>query len=515
MITILIADDEELIRQGIIAILKSSIKSDVTYLEAENGLEALKICKEQYPQIIVSDIRMPFCNGLQFIEKVKAIGYSPTIIVISGYSEFEYAKQAIKYGVKDYVLKPIQKRQFIHLIQTCMDEITDKKTAMHNEHVNNQTNAKAAKAVRKKLLTDLLDCKDEEKIEKINNIEYCNSFFNGNFALCCVIQYKIDKNNLDYIDLAIINIVEEILKQENLFENAVIETYSEGRIALVFDKCDTEAKLNSIVGAISKAFQSIKIFLKIEVFAGIGDIQYGPTRLYKSFHHACQASNNKLYQLGNSIQRYGKENTEQYDFIHFETVLRGLDHLEPLEIIQLFNPLIHKKPSIQAAYAIEKSYRSLIKTIQDQLDNVQDLPQPTPFDNFWNFMQLKHDIEIYLHEIKALINESKSESSNNKLIQNIIQYVKDNVSNDINLNSVADRFSYSPPYISSLFKKQIGIGFNEFLTKTRMDMAKDMLKSTEVPINEISELCGYGNSKYFAASFKKSFGVSPSSFRQN
>lgn len=301
MITILIADDEELIRQGIIAILKSSIKSDITYLQAENGLEALKICKEQYPQIIVSDIRMPFCNGLQFIQKVKAIGYSPTIIVISGYSEFEYAKQAIKYGVKDYVLKPIQKRQFIHLIETCMNEITDKKAAMHNEHVHNQTNAKAAKTVRKNLLTDLLNCKDEEKIQKINNIEYCKEFLNDKFALCCVIQYKIDENNLDYIDLAIINIIEEILKQENLIQNAIIETYSEGQIVLVFSGCDTEAKLNSIAGAISKAFQSIKVFLKIDVFAGIGDIQFGPTRLYKSFHHACQAANTQTEVISPSF----------------------------------------------------------------------------------------------------------------------------------------------------------------------------------------------------------------------
>ena len=268
---------------------------------ATDGTEALPKIQATHPAIVITDIRMSDMDGLTLIENMKKMHIDALPVIVSGYQEFEYAKQAIKYGVKDYVLKPIQKRQFIHLIETCMNEITDKKAAMHNEHVHNQTNAKAAKTVRKNLLTDLLNCKDEEKIQKINNIEYCKEFLNDKFALCCVIQYKIDENNLDYIDLAIINIIEEILKQENLIQNAIIETYSEGQIVLVFSGCDTEAKLNSIAGAISKAFQSIKVFLKIDVFAGIGDIQFGPTRLYKSFHHACQAANTQTEVISPSF----------------------------------------------------------------------------------------------------------------------------------------------------------------------------------------------------------------------
>lgn len=519
MITILIADDEELIRKGIISILTKAIKTDIAYLEAENGLEALKICREQYPQIIVSDIRMPFCSGLRFIEKVKEFGYSPTFIIISGYSEFEYAKQAIKCGVKEYVLKPIQKKQFIRLMKSCIDEIMKKKIAMHDEHVSTQTNVKTIKAIRKKLLIDLLNCGDEKKIREINNIEACEFSLDDGFSLCCVVQYKIDKSNVDYIDLAIINIIEEVLGQDGLLRNATIETYSDGQIALVFEECNQESMLNSIVSAISKAFHLIEIYLKIDVFAGIGDIQFGPNRLYKSFCHACEAADYKLYQFGNTIQRYIKESSAEDDYLHFETTLRNPDDLDPERIIPLFDPLIRRRPSIQSVNAVEKSYRSLTETVQEQLKKYcigadQDLSGPTPFCNYWNFIQLKHGMESYLTQVRAFINESSPDGPNNKLIQSMIQYIRDSAFDDINLNSVANHFSYTPAYISFLFKKRIGVGFNEFVTKTKMDMAKTMLKNTEIPIGEISRLCGYGNSKYFATSFKKSFGMSPSVFRQ-
>ncbi|QAT48995.1 response regulator [Caproiciproducens sp. NJN-50] len=520
MITILIADDEELIRKGLISILTKAIKTDVTYLEAENGLEALKICREQYPEIIVSDIRMPFCSGLKFIEKVKGFGYSPTFIIISGYSEFEYAKQAIKCGVKEYVLKPIQKKQFVRLIKSCIDEIMKKKAAMHDEFVNTRTNVKTIKAIRKKLLIDLLNCNDEKKIHDINNIETYEFSLDRGFSLCCVIQYKIDKGNLDYIDLAIINIIEEILGRENLLRNATIETYSNGQIVLVFEECNQETMLNSIVSAISKAFHLIEIYLKIDVFAGIGDIQFGSNRLYKSFCHACEAANCKLYQLGNSIQRYAKESSAEDDSLHFETTLLSPDDLDPVEIIHLFDPIIRRTPSIQSVNAVEKSYRNLMETVREQFGKYgagadQDLPEPTPFCNYWSFIQMKHGMESYLTQVRALINKSSSDGPNNKLIQCMIQYIRDSAFDDINLNSVASHFSYTPAYISFLFKKQIGVGFNEFVTKTKMEMAKNMLKNTEIPIGEISRLCGYGNSKYFATSFKKSFGMSPSVFRQN
>lgn len=520
MVTILIADDEELIRKGLISILSKTIKTDVTYLEAENGLEALKICREQYPQIIVSDIRMPFCSGLKFIEKVKGFGYSPTFIIISGYSEFEYAKQAIKCGVKEYVLKPIQKKQFIHLIKSCIDEIMKKKIALHDEHVNTRTNVKTIKAIRKKLLIDLLNCSDEKKIREINNIETCDFSLDDGFSLCCVIQYKIDKSNVDYIDLAIINIVEEILGQENLLRNAAIETYSNGQIVLVFEECSQAAMLNSVVSAISKAFHLIKIYLKIDVFAGIGDIQFGSNRLYKSFCHACEAANYKLYQLGNSIQRYAKESPAEDDYLHFETALRNPEDLDPEELIRLFEPIICRRPSVQAVAAVEKSYRNLIETVRQQLEKYytgadRDLPEPTPFCHYWSFVQMKHGMESYLTQVRAFMNQSNSDGPNSKLIQCMIQYIRDSAFDDISLNSVANHFSYTPAYISFLFKKRIGVGFNEFVTKTKMEMAKTMLKNTEIPIGEISRLCGYGNSKYFATSFKKSFGMSPSVFRQN
>lgn len=180
-------------------------------------------------------------------------------------------------------------------------------------------------------------------------------------------------------------------------------------------------------------------------------------------------------------------------------------------MIRLFGPIIRRRPSVQSVNAVEKSYRNLIEAVREQLEKYctgadRDLPEPTPFCHYWSFVQMKRGMESYLTQVRAFMNQSNSDGPNSKLIQCMIQYIRDSAFDDISLNSVANHFSYTPAYISFLFKKRIGVGFNEFVTKTKMEMAKTMLKNTEIPIGEISRLCGYGNSKYFATSFKKASG---------
>lgn len=518
MFKILIADDEDLIRWGILAILKKALKPGITYLEADNGLEALKICKEEYPQIIISDIRMPSCNGLDFIRKVKENGNSPVFIILSGYTDFEYAKSAISLGVKEYVLKPIQKKPFIATVQSYVEQIMKEQQDVHNEHLVYLTHRKAVGSLRHKLISELLNGGREDHVkDDLTDLSNLGASLPDGFALCCAIQYKTDEHNIDYIDEAVKNILSEVVSAEKAFRNALVDTVSCGEAAVIFEGSESEALLNAVKPLMAKAVRMLITFLGVEVFVGIGDPKAGAARFHESFLHALDAVSCRLYETGSRIQVFSPSSNQEQEPIPFHGMIRSIKDIDAGEVITRFNTLMELPPSPQAIAAIRKSYFGLLETIrrltaQYSYGKIEELPQPPPFRNYWNFMQLKLGIKNYIQQVKN-IDLLNSELPNKKLIIDVLQYIESNAAGDINLNTVADYFSHTPSYISSLFKKTVGIGFSEYLTKVRMKMARDMLVSTNIPIGEISGLCGYFNAKYFASSFKKNFGKSPTAFR--
>mgnify|MGYP000865784483 CR=1 FL=1 len=518
MFKILIADDEDLIRQGIIAILKKALEPDIAYLEADNGLDAFRLCKEECPQIVISDIRMPFCNGLDFIKKIKDLGISPTFIILSGYTDFEYAKSAITLGVREYVLKPIQKKAFIDTVQSYVEKIRKDQQAVHDEHVDYQTHKRAVDTLRHKLILELLDSDREDRVKSnLKDLEGLGTSLSYGFALCCAVQYKTDEYNRDYIDEAVKNVLCEMISTDGKC-HAVVETISCGETAAVFAGSEYEALLGTGKAVMSSAVQALSRVLGAEVFVGIGDPKAGPVRFHESFLHALDAVDYKLYETGSRIQTFSAHAVERYRPIQFHGVIQSIGDADPGEIVQRFNALMEQPPSLQAVSAIKKSYLNLTETLRSLMEKyhykkIEGLPQPPPFQSYWTFMQLKRGIKAYVGQVKnvSLLN---AEAPNKKLIVDVLQYIESNAAGDINLNTVADHFSHTPSYISSLFKKTVGIGFSEYLTKVRMKMAEDMLANTNIPISEISRLCGYFNSKYFASSFKKNFGRSPTAFRE-
>ena len=125
--SILIADDEELIRKGFIARLEYLKIYPRAIYEAADGREALKIMKEHKPEIIVTDIRMPEMDGLELISRVSAMNLAAEFIVLSGYAEFSYAEQAIKMGVKAYLLKPISNKELKKVLEEVKGNLDEKK----------------------------------------------------------------------------------------------------------------------------------------------------------------------------------------------------------------------------------------------------------------------------------------------------------------------------------------------------------------------------------------------------
>lgn len=522
MFKILVADDEDVIRKGIIIILKRELDMEICYLEAENGIEALKLYKEHLPQIVITDIRMPFCDGLNFIKNIRETGYSPTFIILSGYADFEYAKCAIKLGVKEYVLKPIKKQELVALVEGYVKSLANEKQRIDEKFVRESENRKVAENVKQKLLKYLLDCADTEEakryLEELYDLGIC---FSENLLLCAMIQYHVNEENKDYIDFAVKNIADEVLTQEMGKNFLITVQYEPGRIVAVFEGLKRESMLLSVKQKLIKIYSLIHKYLHVNVFSGIGDAVYGSILLNKSFTYACEAANFKLYGNGSNVQLFSEIPVSmKQEQAELHKLLHPLESIKRAEVINAFERLISSPPSVQSLWAIENSYAQLIKTVDRQLGKytspgTKNVVQPLPFHELWSFMQLKQEINRYLSQVHEIACETKIDVSNKKLIIDVLQYIKENAAGDINLNIAAEKFGRSSAYMSALFKKGTGMGFNEYITSIRMNMAKQMLEDTGIPISEVSSLCGYLNPKYFSVAFKNVFGMSPAAYRQN
>lgn len=523
MFKILVADDEDVIRKGIIVILKRELAHiDICCYEAENGIEALKLCKEHLPQLVITDIRMPFCDGLSLIKNIKETGYSPTFIILSGYADFEYAKSAIKLGVKEYVLKPIKKQELVAMVEGYVKSLANEKQRIDEKFVRESENKKVVETVKQKLLKNLVDSADGDEAKRyLSELYDLGVSFKEKLLLCATIQYQVNNENKDYIDFAIKNIADEVLTQEMGEDFVITFQYEQGRIVAIFEGLKRDAMLLCAKQELNKICSLIRKYLLVDVFAGIGDVAYGSILLNKTFNFANDATKYKLYRNGNNVQVFSEiPMTVRHELSDWGNLTNNLAKINNAEIINSFEKLIMLPPSLQSLSVIEQSYTQLIKSIDRQLlkynsTRTESIVKPLPFFELWSFIQLKQEINSYLNQVHRAANEGGIEVPNKKLIVDVLEYVRENAASDINLNIVAEKFDRTSAYMSALFKKGTGMGFNEYITSIRMAMAKQMLSDTSIPIGEVSSLCGYINPKYFSVVFKNTFGVSPVTYRQN
>lgn len=522
MFRILVADDESVIRKGIIAILKRALDANIEFLEASDGIEALELCNEQRPQIVITDIRMPRLNGLEFIQSVAGTRYMPDFIILSGYADFEYAKSAISLGVKEYILKPINKQELITITDRYVKKITGEKQRIQLESERDDANERVAKALRQELAVSLLNCSSANEARGIlEKLAELNVNFHKQLSACVMVQYRVDDKNKEYIDFAVKNILDELVGQETRFDYVFTLQYDSGRLVVIFEGREHESMLTAAKQVLGKACSLIYRHLDTEVFAGIGEVVYGSAFIFKSFESACKTANFKLYGLGRNVLAYSEIALgEVSPPTRFDDLTRSLENMNSAEIAARFESLIQLTPSLNALSAVEQSYARLAETIGSQMAKynfarTDSSLAPIPFFRLWSFTQLKQKVMQYAEHVQECACEASIDVSNKKLIVEVLRYVKENAAKDINLNIVAEHFSRTPAYMSALFKKGAGEGFNIYLTNIRMDMAKEMLADSSIPIGEVSSLCGYLNPKYFSVVFKKTVGVGPGAYRQN
>ena len=531
MRNLLIVDDEELIRQGLKARIRYFGLSIDDVYEASSGIEALEIIKEHPVNIVITDIRMPDMDGLTFIKEAKNFRKHMQFIVLSGYAEFSYAEEAIRLGVKVYLLKPISNEE---LKNTLIKIFKEMEIENKNKRIFRMEKEKAEYLLEKEM--NSVFSVSEEKIMDIADL--CQ--LAGKSSLAC----KKEELKLYFSVMSIhtygrVETGEVFLKKDkdlirfsvkNIFSwietdcgKLIVNSLTDSNYLYAIYWAGDESKLKEEV---KTCFEKIKDILEKKM--GIS-ITQGVSKISKNIQgkimdEALKALNQRIIYGDFNVYFY-EDIEEKADYPNVKSQIHALrKYLERKEG--------HKIQSILGEIFCEeraKTYgSSYIKTMWIGIMNMLFLfydgkaKRPLHLDDlFFDFQvpnKAKSMVELQKKMgdilLDCLKTESISQISSRDRIQLAMRYISDHYNEDISINDLADHYEMSPNYFSSIFKQETGQSAINYITEIRMKKAKEFLQTTGDSVVDIAKRVGYEDSQYFFRVFKKYVGITPLKYRE-
>lgn len=470
MYKVVITDDESLIIESLKLCIDWEQQGFQIVGQALNGVDGLELILNTEPDIVFTDIRMPGLNGLELMKRVSVTHPSILFVVISGYAEFAYAQKALKHGAIGYCLKPIEEDEIINVLRKAK-EILIRDT--QNDEENLLELVEESSIVSKQKISHILQ-KTGFDVENSKGLYVV--VFIGHGGLSVPSNIKHIKIRLDFN------------KKVYLFEQSnndklipFLETQlSEETISIGVTGVQEVSELkNAIIEATLAAYQFFIFGRKGVFFSRPYDIHLLDHEL-KKLDKAIQQKDIALIEIGyQSI----KERFEAGDM------------------------------NIRLAFKVYNTTMVLLfKYSEEELDTAIDEYEQLA-SNFGNVQEMLGNLKGLSVKHCNILNNDKTEKIDNAIIKQVLEYVNTNFYKAITVQSLAEKFFISPNYISSLFKREVGENFKDYLAKIRVDYACKLLGNQDYSIQQVAEKSGYSDYFYFSRIFKNMTGTTPSRFR--
>ncbi|WP_312694238.1 response regulator transcription factor [Caproiciproducens sp.] len=534
MIKVIIADDEENVCQLIRGLIDwDSLGMEVVGI-AHNGVEALDLIKELVPDLMITDIRMPGYDGLEMIRRAININQNLDFIIISGYHHFEYAQNAIKYGVSDYLLKPIKKDDFLAALNKMRERYLKRTEQLNNEEQLKKRLKNDVSRLRANLFTERLLKKgmttQDLTVEAVNE-NYHFAFQPGLFQVCAV---KIDcgfedeyNNTIQILEEKVMRILNNLLK-EFCFDMEIYPDDSITYCVLNYKADDRKAVRKQIKAVFDELMVQKVSFEQHEFTIGAGTAVYDVSQLKDTFRVARYAVGQRLI-VGTG--RLIEDVTVHREPQRVSALLAELNRtmgaaVEVLNKDAVLNCITGLRKQLDTENLCGAELFSLVKHVCEMylvhLRNNQIHIQYGQefYEKFCvhasrcgSVDQLFTYLSVMVGESMEVIVEEKKQADT-RPIRLAKQYIQENYMKPITLEEVSGIVGFNPTYFSTLFKKESGNNFVNYLSEIRMNRAKELLRETNLTIAVICEQVGYSDLKNFTKSFAKSVGLKPNEFRK-
>lgn len=504
MLRLLIVDDEKIIRETIHNLIDWESLGITVVGVCKNGIEAYDAILDESPNIVLTDIKMPGLSGLELIKRVCQLNLNIEFIILSGYGEFELAKEAMQYGVRHYLLKPCSEEQIVSVIEECKKAWFQKMNVSALREQQQVLNRNLQQTMIQNMIVESLLAGEGENLgARADQYELMVDMERTPYELC-YLYYVEDQNKEE----ALSRIRAHIQEKEYAFAPTFL--YVPYTMVLFFKsmvQCYDE--FDSFVRSICFKNQTVSLEYKREtcgslrellkvVLAGVGRFEtiYLANSMHKlvplnNYHSFTRRAEQLVEKMASAVQEEREEARKEL-FLLFSSIT-DVNFLKTLVIHSVV------KYNEQASKHLNQVF---FAEFLMEINRYQECGQV---------------IEKTREVVEGLINPKKREAAGYKdFIEKTKQYVEDNLSNpNLSLKWIAENYLYmNVDYVSKQFIKETGDKFSSYLTNVRVNRAKELLmeNGSESIIN-IAEAVGCGNNpQYFSQIFKRQTGLTPTAY---
>ena len=539
---IILVDDEEEVRKSIIRKIDWTAVGFAVVGDAENGEDALEKIENLEPDVVLTDIRMPYMDGLTLAERIRQKYPSMKIVIFSGYDDFEYAKQAIKLNVTEYILKPVNVEELTAILKRIKTNLDEEIEQKRNVNLLRENYKRSLPILREQFLKDLISRPmDGETVQTLLR-EYDIPLAGAKKWIAIAVELELEQEltqeeaplplheEKNLIPISVMQILSENLKPSYRFSLLSFSGSADAKIAGIaaIDENNSQTELINILGDICK---EIRKTLKVPVTIGIGHSAQKLENISRSFQSALDApgyrsavgTGSTLYitdvepGIGGKLQFGSEEESALIQAIKFgpeekirETVRGIVDRMNEARV--------HARQ--QQAYILSVA-NCMIQLIQQYDLNMEEIFAedplgPDPFTVIQSMLN-RENFSRWLFQTALKINNALSRERDyaaRQVIEKAKQYIMDNYQDPgLSVEQICRYLHMSPAYFSTMFKKATGQTYIAYLTEVRLNKAVELLNMTDEKTYVIASQVGYQEQNYFSYVFKKRFGVSPTKFR--
>lgn len=490
MYKVMLVDDEILDLKGMRTFIPWNELGMEVAAAVNNGFSALEFLENESVDVLVTDVRMPNMTGLELAKQAIDKYERLRVIFVSGYQDFQYIKQAMTLNAFSYVLKPMDDQELVEALQKVRADLDEEKKKVAQELAYHQM----VPLLKNEYMLQLLNGEsDASTLQKLRD-EHGFSALQTPFTIAVL---EDDERAGDWVrSYGIRHICKVDANRYALF-------------------CEQEDRLTDLIQALQSA--TIGIGLPVDELEAAS----------VSYRQALEALDLKIFHGKGSIIHYSRvheremEHAEHLD-IQLDALFEAMSNYELVRIHDELASLYELAGRLRTELAIHSFTMYIIMKLDNHLQAMNEsLFELLGFD--WKSLDVLESLETIdeingwlrrkVYELSELL-QQKKQRKNWKLIQQMIAYIQERLSENVTLKQVADTFSFSPNYLGQLFKEEMNQNFSEFLISLRMEKAGQLLRETNMKVYEVAEAVGYRYLPYFSRQFKEYYGSSPLEYRR-
>lgn len=514
MIKIMIVDDMPVDREYLRNFIDWNAYGFEACCEAKDGKEALELYEIHQPDIVLTDIKMPYMDGIALSEKLLGINPDLSIVLITGNSEFEYARKALKLGVRDYIVKPFEKEELIITLLKLQDNIS---ALLESENEKDQF-------------------LKERKVQQLRNAIYAStkeeqavlsqtSLFLYPFFLVITIRANLYDNHISPEEIVNWKEILSSLLEDMIEINGdwnIFQDY-EGNIVCILNFATKEAMIEYESYEFEDVINLAKEHIGFQVLVGVSDYCYTDMDLKKAYLESLQALSGVYQEPANHIFDFKKMNNFQirefYSYDLLEEINRCLDGFSFERLKVIMNQELDRIREYENPEFSVMTYMSLLSVLFSYLSKKGRNMEAVFGNDFHPFVaingaanyQEKREFILKAYEVAMQYQLDHMDSKSVQIANQAKTYVEENYINpDLTIDMISRSLYVNQTYLRRMFKDEFQTTISDYITKCRMEKAKEMILKENSKLAYISTKVGYNDTSYFSKCFKKYFGYLPS-----